>query len=42
MKSIANLGPSPAAIPIVADDVLEFHAARLLLLLMLCGTKDRL
>jgi len=26
----------------VADDVLEFHAARLLLLLMLCGTKDRL
>jgi len=41
MKSLANLRRSPAAIPIVADDVPEFHAARLLLLLMLCGTRAR-
>ena len=28
--------------PITADDVLEFHAARLLLLFRLCGTKNRI
>jgi hypothetical protein len=28
--------------PLVADDILEFHAARLLLLLRHCGTKNRI
>ena len=30
MKSIKNMGDEPAGTPIVADDVLEFHAVRLL------------
>ena len=42
MKSIANLSTSPAAHPIVADDLIEFHAARLLLLCHLCGTKHQI
>ena len=41
MKSLRNLRGQPAAIPLLADDVLEFHAARLLLLLRVCGTKTR-
>ncbi len=39
MKSIANLGVIPESLSIVADDVLEFHAARLLLLIRICGEK---
>lgn len=42
MKSIKNMGDEPAGTPIVADDVLEFHAARLLMLLHLCGVSDRI
>lgn len=42
MKSLKNLARQPAALPLVADDVLEFHAARLLLLFRICGTKDRI
>jgi len=42
MKSIKNLGDQPASIPLVADDVLELHAARLLLLFRLCGTAGRI
>jgi DNA-binding PadR family transcriptional regulator len=41
MKSITNLGLQPA-LPVVADDLLEFHAARLLLLFRICGTRDRI
>jgi hypothetical protein len=37
MRSIRNLSNYPAGRPLTADDVLEFHAARLLLLLHLCG-----
>ncbi|WP_439370884.1 hypothetical protein [Bradyrhizobium sp. DASA03120] len=37
MKTLRNLAGRPAAAPLVADDVLEFHAARLLLLLSTCG-----
>jgi hypothetical protein len=37
MKSITNLGSQPRTIPLLADDILEFHAARLLLLLNVCG-----
>jgi hypothetical protein len=39
MKSLANLAYQPAGRPLLADDVLELHAARLLLLTLLCGKK---
>jgi hypothetical protein len=39
MKSLRHLASLPASIPATADDILEFHAARLLLLILLCGTK---
>ena len=42
MKSLRNLASRAAGLPLLADDVLEFHAARLLLLFRLCGTKDRI
>ena len=37
MKSFNTLGTSPAGLPVAADDLLEFHAARLLLLFKICG-----
>jgi hypothetical protein len=37
MLSVRNLRDYPAGRPLSADDVLEFHAARLLLLLHMCG-----
>lgn len=42
MKSIRNLGRVPAGSALIADDLLEFHAARLLLLLRVCGTANRI
>lgn len=42
MRSFNSLGNSPAGLPVAADDLLEFHAARLLLLFKLCGTKGRI
>jgi hypothetical protein len=42
VKSITTLGACPAGIPVIADEILEFHAARLLLLLQLCGTRNRI
>jgi hypothetical protein len=42
MKSIRNLGNQSASVPVVADEVLEFHAARLLMLLKLCGVAGRI
>jgi hypothetical protein len=42
MKSIKNLNAEPAGLPILADDVLEFHAGRLLLLFKICGTANRI
>jgi hypothetical protein len=42
MKSIHNLARQPASVPLVADQVLEFHAARLLLLLKICGVAGRI
>ncbi len=41
MKSLRRLLKQNAGLPILADDVLEFHAARLLLLIRYCGVKDR-
>jgi hypothetical protein len=42
MKSLQNFGTQPAGIPVLADDVLEFHAARILLLFKLCGISGRI
>jgi hypothetical protein len=42
VKSITKLGSCPVGIPVIADEILEFHAARLLLLLQLCGTRNRI
>ncbi|MDY7229902.1 hypothetical protein [Hyalangium rubrum] len=37
MRSIRNLRDYPAGLPLVPDELVEFHAARLLLLLKVCG-----
>lgn len=37
MKLLKNLANRPAGAPLPADDILEFHAGRLLLLLSTCG-----
>jgi hypothetical protein len=42
MKSINRLAAQPASLPLAADDILEFHAARLLLLMQICGTAGRI
>lgn len=42
MKSLNRMGARPAALPLSADDLVEFHAARLLLLLHLCGIAGRI
>jgi hypothetical protein len=42
MRSFNTLGTSPAGLPVAADDLLEFHAARLLLLFKVCGTAGRI
>ncbi|MCH9829777.1 MAG: hypothetical protein K0U79_18775 [Gammaproteobacteria bacterium] len=42
MKSIKHIGFRPASLPLSADDIVEFHAARLLLLMKVCGTANRL
>lgn len=42
MKSLSRLGTRPASLPLAADDILEFHAARLLLLIHVCGTAGRI
>ena len=41
MRALANFAEYPAGRPLVSDDIIEFHAARLLLLLQVCGTKNR-
>jgi len=42
MKSLERLGNRPVSLPLAADDVVEFHMARLLLLLKICGTAGRI
>lgn len=42
MKSLARLGGHSVSLPLAADDIVEFHAARLLLLLSICGTSGRI
>jgi len=41
MKSIHELADVPAGVSLLADDIVEFHAARILLLIELCGKRDR-
>jgi hypothetical protein len=42
MKSIKQLGSAPVSLPLSADNIVEFHAARLLLLINICGTGGRI
>lgn len=42
MKSINRLGARPVSLPLLADDIVEFHAARLLLLLNVCGVSGHI
>ena len=42
MKSIKNLHGYPNSLSVIADDILEFHAARILLLLGICGDKGQI
>jgi hypothetical protein len=42
MMSLNRLGARPASFPLLADDIIEFHTARLLLLLSVCGVSDRI
>lgn len=42
MKSTQDLGGVPAGVSLLADDIIEFHAARILLLIYLCGTNSRM
>jgi DNA-binding PadR family transcriptional regulator len=41
MKSINELADVPAGVSLLADDIVEFHAARILLLIELCGITGR-
>lgn len=41
MKSIQNIGKTAAGINITSDEIIEFHAARILLLINLCGNKGK-
>jgi hypothetical protein len=42
MKSLNRLGARSVSLPLSADDIVEFHAARLLLLLSVCGVAGRI
>ena len=42
MRSVKHIGRHSASIPLLADEIVEFHAARLLLLLSLCGVSGRI
>lgn len=42
MKSLNRIGTQPVSLPLSADDVVEFHAARLMLLMNICGVAGRI
>jgi len=42
MKSIRNISDIPISNTLLADQILEFHASRLILLIHLCGKSDRI
>lgn len=41
MKSIKNIGKTAAGLSVTADEIIEFHAARVLLLISMCGNKSK-
>ncbi len=41
MKSLKSLGARDIGLPLAADEILEFHAARVLLLLKFCGISGK-
>lgn len=42
MRAFMTYSDYPSGIPLVADDIVEFHAARLLLLHKICGKKGKI
>lgn len=42
MESVARVGTRPVSLPLLADELVEFHAARLLLLLEICGSAGKI
>lgn len=42
MKALRQVASQPASTPVLADEILEFHAARILLLLRICGISNRI
>lgn len=42
MRSLSRLGARPVSLPLTADDIVEFHAGRLLLLISICGVAGRI
>ena len=42
MRSIRTIASKPTALPLSADDITEFHAARILLLLQHCGSNSKI
>jgi hypothetical protein len=41
MRSVRHIEDYPAGRPLAADDLVEFHAARLLLVVHLCGRRNK-
>ncbi len=42
MRSLNRVWMQPTSLPLSADEIVEFHAARLLLLIHLCGVSGRI
>ena len=42
MKSIDRIATTSVGLTLSADDIIEFHVARLLLLMSICGTAGRI
>ena len=42
MRSLNRIGTLSIGLPLLADDVIEFHLARILLLIKFCGTAGRI
>jgi hypothetical protein len=42
MRSLNRVGARSVSLPLSADDIVEFHAARLLLLISICGIAGRI
>jgi DNA-binding PadR family transcriptional regulator len=42
MRSLNRVGTQPMSLPLSADDIVEFHAARLMLLMLVCGVRGRI